>query len=64
MEEYMNSLEQQLNIKYFYLKSYLFSHLSIRIMLMCFLHTLPPLALQLPEHCVHAYDVTSVTYSR
>ncbi len=36
MEEYMNSLEQQLNIKYFYLKSYLFSHLSIRIMLMCF----------------------------
>ncbi|MBO0279400.1 hypothetical protein J0S27_02960, partial [Escherichia coli] len=29
-----------------------------------FLHTLPPLALQLPEHCMHAYDVTSVTHSR
>ncbi|HFD0374939.1 TPA: hypothetical protein ACF00E_004557, partial [Escherichia coli] len=26
--------------------------------------TLPPLALQLPEHCMHVYDVTSVTHSR
>ncbi|EOQ5798938.1 hypothetical protein CU740_RS19695, partial [Escherichia coli] len=26
--------------------------------------TLPPLALQLPEHCMHAYDVASVTHSR
>ncbi|MED0570341.1 hypothetical protein RCV45_17705, partial [Escherichia coli] len=26
--------------------------------------TLPPLALQLPEHCMHACDVTSVTHSR
>ncbi|HFO4076988.1 TPA: hypothetical protein ACHJUA_002615, partial [Escherichia coli] len=26
--------------------------------------TLPPLALQLPEHCMHVHDVTSVTHSR
>ncbi len=25
---------------------------------------LPPLALQLPEHCMHVYDVTSVVHPR